>query len=521
MDKIIECSKKKWKMMVSFVIMIFLSQFLIQYKETIWPKLYILIVIIATILILIFTQLDKPEFIVRNTFVIIFVLGTTSSLIMPVRQNLDENTHYFRSLLISDGKLRVEVSERDFLSVSPDFLGETKLPSISGYGNNINTNLYHKDFLNMKHIESDYKKEVHSSLEFNNPAYIPSALGIKIGNMISGKVSVAYYMGRIFNVLFYGSLATMAVFLSKSYKIQLFTFSTLPFVVWISSGFSYDSLYYGFTLLVFAKLGNFLSGDTYLTKKNLLLYEITCLPLVFAKGPVVLLALLPLFFPLKLYKSVKDYIVTFLFICLTGAISALWIFQKSFLNIVELMSKTSVKSATQNYSGLANRMEYFIAHPKYTLGLMLRSISDILSNTAGIIKSPHAYGTGSGSMETINFIIFIVLLIFASYQVRFITPKSFKIGFLCVFVFITLAIFYAISGDSRVFSLGDLTINGVQGRYHYYFLVGLPLLLSPLIHKYVNKTSMQLNERQINIFIMKLSTLLLFLNTCSAMYSYL
>ena len=83
---------------------------------------------------------------------------------------------------------------------------------------------------------------------------------------------------------------------------------------------------------------------------------------------------------------------------------------------------------------------------------------------------------------------------------------------------------YAISGDSRVFKVGDLHIGGVQGRYHYYFLVCLPLLLSPIIkRKYLSEKMVALSavdNQKVVTSVVNIVSFVTVVNTCVSLYAY-
>ena len=228
---------------LSFLILL-IGQYTIdsQRRPSFWPKTYILLAVVVILLVGLLLSTNRMDKIAKNTFILIFLLGSLNSLILPIRRNLDENTHYYRVLQLSDGKVRSQTDERNFLMVSPDFLGITKLPSKGEAGSTTSTNLYTKDFLDLFNMKADYKLAYLNQGELNSPAYIPSAIGVKLGQLISNKVYISYYLGRIFNVLFYALLAFWAVKLSKYYQLQLFVMSLLPFVTWIVSGYNYDSL---------------------------------------------------------------------------------------------------------------------------------------------------------------------------------------------------------------------------------------------------------------------------------------
>lgn len=515
--------KKNYLLLIVFVVILLLSQFMLQYRATLWPKLYILIVLAAGILILFFSRLNDPKKIARNAFVLIAFLGVANSFILPIRQNLDENTHYYHALQISDGNLRIQATEKNFLMISPDFLAVTKLPSKPEYGNDLNTNLYYKDFLDLKNIPSNYKSEYVDVGNFNNPAYIPSALGIKFGQLISDKLFVSYYMGRIFNLIFYALLVYLAIKISKRYKIQLFVLGTIPYTLWISAGYSYDSLYYGLVLLILAQFTNFMGETESITVRRILYYSLTCFLLVFCKAPMVLLAVLPLFLPKHFFKSTKTYLSSFFIIGTSGFFGFLWMQQNAILTKLGFITQKVVEKNTAD-SELASRLNYFATHPSYAVGVVLRSLSDIPATIMDSVQSPQPYLMKSETLSFINLVVFLLLIIIISLLFHNIVPKSIYLSISAIFIVITFAVFYAISGDTRVFSLGDLSVAGVQGRYHFYILTFLPLFLAPKLKSILNlsgKGTIDLDEERLVLLIFKLVFITTWINTCVALFGYL
>ncbi|MDT2756588.1 DUF2142 domain-containing protein [Enterococcus asini] len=507
---------------LSFILMLVFSQFLLQYREDVWPKMYMLIALVAGVLVLLFANLKNPKAIARNTFVLIAFLGIANSLIMPIRQNLDENTHYYYALQIADGKARIQTDEMNYLMVSPDFLAITKLPSKPGYGSPENTNLYTKEFLELDSLPADYSYKAVSPGKFNNPAYLPSALGIKVGRLISDKLFVSYYMGRIFNLIFYALLAYLAVKRSQIYKKQLFLMATIPYALWIPAGYSYDSLYYGLILLVFAQLTNFLDKNSKATIKQLILYELTCLLLIFCKAPVIVLAALPIFLPKETFDINKARLKIFCMGGIVALIGGTWLLQESILRLlgsivdnpnVEIFSNPNV-----------NRMGYFIAHPFYSLGVLIRSFFDMIATTTLSVEVPQPFFISAKALSSINLFIFtiLILLVIMAFHEK-VTPV-FKISLSVIIVFIAVAVIYAISGDSRVFSIGDLYVAGVQGRYHYYILVALPLLFADKVRGALGSLGVMadtLNQEKLTTCLMTTMLILNFLNTAIAVFGYL
>lgn len=523
--KVKKLIKKVWTtrfIFLSFILILVFSQFMLQYQEDIWPKMYMLIALIAGILVLLFADLNDPKAIARNTFVIIFFLGIANALIMPVRQNLDENTHYYFALQLADGKARIQTDEMNYLMVSPDFLAVTKMPSKPEYNNKENTNLYTKQFLELESIPADYHHESVSPGKFNNPAYLPSALGIKIGRIISNKLYISYYMGRIFNLVFYALLAYIAIKRSKIYKKQLFLLATIPYALWIPAGFSYDSLYYGLILLVFSQLTNFLIADSKISGRQLLCYEMTCLFLIFCKAPMIVLAALPLFIPKENFAFKKVKLKIF---CVGGGVAILggiWLVQESILQALGKIANNPSIQTLPNPN--VERMSYFFEHPLYSLGVALRSLSDIVTTIIMSIEEPQPYFIDTKTLNSINLFVFATLFVIILVAFQQKVSKSVKISLIVIITFVTFAVFYAISGDHRVFTIGDLHISGVQGRYHYYILVALPLLLADRIQVGLNSLGVRidtLDQERITINLVNSMLLLNFLNTAIAVFGYL
>lgn len=514
--------KRNRKLFLLFIIFLIFGQFLLQYQVARWPKLYMGLAVSAFLILLAFCRLNDEKKISRNAFVLIVVIGTLNAFILPIRQNLDENTHYYHALEVADGKIRNQTNEKKFLMVSPDFLGVTKLPSKPEYNNSLNANLYLEEFLQLEHLPSNYQKELLDVGGFNNPVYIPSALGIVLGRLISNKVAVSYYLGRIFNLLFYAFLVWAAIKISRKYKLQIFVIAAIPYTLWISSGFTYDNLYYGLILLILAQITNFLSGDKKITLKNIVIYSFTCLGLVFCKAPTILLILLPLFLPKNSYKNYKERLEI---VFITGTfllLGFLWLIQGMLFRFFLPENRPVEQVIENNFSDI--RLFYFISHPIYSIEMMLRSLSDVIVTIFESIQEPQPFLIQAGTLGVVNIVVFIILFLIVTLQLKFQVNKLFVIAVSAIFSIITLGIIYAITSDPRVFHIDDLHVSGVQGRYHFYMLGFIPLLLAPLIqrpHFSDNNLFTNFNENKTWLFVMKLVFVITALNTSVALYGYL
>ena len=114
-----------------------------------------------------------------------------------------------------------------------------------------------------------------------NPVFIPSAIGIRIGRILSPYVFVSYYLGRMFNILALATMAYFAIKKSKQYAIALFGVSTIPICLWISAGYNYDSFYYGLTLLAISWLINMFDDENKIQLKDIIVYSCLSYFLIF------------------------------------------------------------------------------------------------------------------------------------------------------------------------------------------------------------------------------------------------
>lgn len=512
--------KKNYKLLILFLFILLTAQFFLQYIELTWPKLYIVLALAAAILLLIVSRISDETKIARNAFVLIFIAGTLNALILPIRQNYDENTHYYHALEVADGKVRNQTDERNFLAISPDFLAITKLPSKPEYGNELNTNLYHKEFLEIESIPSTYNEDWLEKSGFNNPAYIPSAIGISIGRLFSQRVSVHYYLGRIFNVLFYALLAFWAIKVSKVYKLALFVAATTPFAVWISSGFTYDNLYYGLVLLILAQFTNFFVGEREVNFRKIILYMLTCLGLVFCKAPVILLAALPLFVPAKYFDTRKTKKITVFAVLLCFSLGFLWLMNGAIFHIFEDVPAANTVAVDENEDVLS----YLISNIGYTITLFLRSYSDVIASIGYFLKNPMPYFMASEAAGFINLINYTLMITLSAMLIKITIPKKTRVLTLATFFVIISGTILAITGDPRVFAIGDLRVPGVQGRYHFYLLAFLPLFLGPILNKVgfeSEKVMSHLDSNKITSFCVKTIYVITFFNSCVALYGYL
>lgn len=442
------------------IIILFLSQLILNYvpfQLPSWNRMIIAILLIGIYFILTSVKIKKIS--TLNVFTTIMCMGTIVCLIKPVQFGFDEETHLSNTLNLADSF--VLKKEKTKLHDYDKVFEHDILRNSSGYKGD-------DYWFNAEHEKSDIKGNI---IGVNNIAYLPAAIGWKIGTILSKKIVVSYYLGRIFNLLAFAILATLAFRISKYYRLVIYLFSCLPFSILLCSSYQYDNLYLGISLLIIALLTNYYVDNESIDVKNIIIFNLICFMFSFSKIPFILLGSLLIFYPSSSFRikngRLISLIVFFVQVLLSFSIMRLNNMGKVHLIVGEIPS-----------------IGFFIKHPLP----MIRTFFDIFPNSIEYIANPIVVPIVPArflSMLTTVFLIAIIVLLSANLDFRL--KRVYQIGILGLFIVISFAIIYAISGDLRVYKMGDLNVGGVQGRYFFFMILSMPALLSNDIQKYVSR----------------------------------
>ena len=201
--------------------------------------------------------------------------GIVIALIRPVQYALDEESHLENTIGISDSFL-FEYSDETISDYDSVFLHD---------GIRNQANFRGDDYwYNAEHQPS---KIAGVPKSFDNPSFLPGAIGWNIGRLVSNKVYISYYIGRIVYVLTYALLVFLSIKISKVYQKMLYLMGTLPSALYVVSGYHYDYLYYGASLILVALLTNVLAREEKITSKFVVKFQSLVLLFVFSKFPFV------------------------------------------------------------------------------------------------------------------------------------------------------------------------------------------------------------------------------------------
>ena len=468
--------------LISIFLVLFSRVFLASlFQFTINLKI-ILLIINVVIYFILFDPKDKKKLPI-NAFFMIIIFGSVISVVKPVQYGLDEESHLPNVISISDSPIFKYSNEK-----LEDYNSVFKYDALR------NPSKKDKNYwFNVEHKESKIKGV---RVGFDNPAFIPSAIGWNIGRLISKKVFVSYYLGRIFEVIAYAILVFIALKISKVYREAIYLFATFPAVLYIIAGYHYDYLYFGASLIALALLTNVLSEKNKVDKKYAVAFQCTTLLFAFSKFPFILTGSLLSVLPNRYYKDKNMRSFSSLLFLLNLFISFVYV------GIIKLFPSGN------SISGEGPGLFYFLTHPLPLLRTLFLAphgiINDFISDPLKYVSEKSAFLIAA-SIFTFFFILFIIIL-----RNKIELPKFFKYYSLLLLLGIAILIIVAISGDPRVYHTGDIVVGGVQGRYYYYILMFLPLYFGTWFHKKVGIADIAQSED--SNFDISLQYALIFLN---------
>ena len=433
--------------LIAIFLVLFSRVFLASlFQFTINLKIILLIISIVIYFIL-FDPKDKKKLPI-NAFFLIIIFGSVISVVKPVQYGLDEESHLPNVISISDSPIFKYSNEK-----LEDYNSVFKYDALR------NPSKKDKNYwFNVEHKKSKIKGV---RVGFDNPAFIPSAIGWNIGRLISKKVFVSYYLGRIFEVIVFAILAYLALKISKVFREAIYLFSTFPAVLYIIAGYHYDYLYFGASLIALALLTNVLSEKNKVDKKYAIAFQCTTLLFAFSKFPFILTGSLFSVLPNRYYKDKKMRLFSSLLFLLNLFISFIYV------GIIKLFPSGN------SISGEGPGLFYFLTHPLPLLRTLFLApygiINDFISDPLKYVSERSAFLIAA-SIFTFFFILFVIIL-----RNKIELPKFYKFYSLLLLLGTATLIIVAISGDPRVYHKGDITVGGVQGRYYYFILIFLPL----------------------------------------------
>lgn len=329
------------------------------------------------------------------------------------------------------------------------------------------------------------------NISTNSPQVkLPAALGITLARLMGLGAYPLFYLGRIFNCLFFALLAYFAIKITPRGKMAFAGISLLPITLHVTSSYSYDAGTLGLALLLAAFCFQGLFGRGQIRKGTAVGILITTFLLAPCKKVYVVVALMALFIPQNRFSSARKGALFKIAVLGCIALSLLF-FQEVYTLQLAMISPENLITPAGESGGIQSwyrPLSWWLSNPVDMIEIFVATFSTLTDN---YIQS---FFGGNLSWLTLPgpwfIVIAFLLLMLASLFVRtepfqplrspsdppteMAIRPSVRLASLLLLVVGILGIFLAMLTDAwfSAYADGYTLIYGVQGRY---FLPLLPL----------------------------------------------
>lgn len=417
------------------------------------------------------------------------IFGILLITIIPPFQSPDEDSHFKRAYVISEGKLfptsRNGIVGYDFPTDMINYISE-KLTYI---GNRDRKYTYSEEILDDK-LPKDYSDTTFhnfSTAEVTPIVYIAPATGIlfsRIATKIIGINNISLvtmlHFARFFSLIMYVFLVYLAIKMTPILKKTFCAIGLLPMSLALAVAISYDSIIIAISLLSTALILKLIFDDNVkkVSNKYLIAFGVIAFILLTIKT-VYITVLFPLIFipkekfDNKIAKVIKSFgIILLIAVCLY------------IINKIPLMQLE--RNITADNSG--EQIKFVISNPlKYSKIWIKTVISNRNYYFTGMIGT---FGLIDTYIPTIYIVLYSLGLLAIVLSDFSLCQKKFNWKYKCIAILGSIAtVFAAFLGlyvlwTSMELGVGAETITGIQGRY---FIPIIPLVMVILSNSILQK----------------------------------
>ena len=486
-------SKKYW--LIYLVLIVILGSSTLTYGNITSPAFELtalLIVAVTGILCIVYYFMhDSENELYKVAFVIILCFGIITSFIVPICDVSDETEHLARAELTSRGVIIPHWTGHDLgVERAYNLTGHNKIAHYNkgaGYESIESVNFF-TDFLGktVEHTPYDTDKInytpilIVSSFE-QNPfyGYLPQAIGMIVAKLLDLNVIWLMWLGRIFNLICYAGLISLAIKKTPVLKLPLLVVACIPISLYQAASLSIDSMIIGLGIL---SVGYFLylykADKKSLDTKEVVKFAVLCLLLGLCKLPYLAFIFLLVIVPTENFKKGKD-IIPYIILCIiiVGVVGVLW----SRYSTPTLMHSWRSKLRFINSTA---QMDYVTSHPTFSLKFISQLFTYNLSHI--FYGAFNFFGAAQKVHYSDNYhLIVAILLIFVAISLL-AYPKNVKFDLKTkIGVLIILLIIYFGTAFIQLLtwaSVGFLNL-GISTRYFIPLFALLPIIVSLKIEK--------------------------------------
>ena len=265
-------------------------------------------VIISFTFILFLLLLVKPKYEILF-LTIAFSFGMTFWLIITPMSVPDETIHYEYAFQLSNKIM----GQKNYIMFNEEY---QNYGAMAGHQN---ISAAYERFIekinrpmNLKDTNIKMKFDIAESY---TSCFVPQALGITLGRLLNFNMLKTFYLGRLFNLIFYLVCLYIAIKNTPVHKILFGIIATLPIFMQQAASFSYDCYINGLTFVIIAYLMKWLHEDKLIDKKDFIIAFLANMMIAPIKVVYGLFTLLYWFIPSSRFGSKRNKIIGALIIC--------------------------------------------------------------------------------------------------------------------------------------------------------------------------------------------------------------
>ena len=487
-------SKKYWIIYLIVIALTCMSTIIFKNMEN--PQfivpIFIIVAFLGVFCIVYYFMHDSPEELYKVAFVIIVCFGMISALVVPIVDVSDELEHLTRAEITSQGVLfpHWESGEHHLdrlYNHSDEGRYSSKLNTDVGF----ETSQSHMFFLNnmgntVFDTDGDTDKISNSTLldgsAFEqNPfyGYLPQAIGIFIAKLFDMNVIWMLWLGRIFNLICYAGIISLAVKKSPILKIPLLSVACIPISIYQAASLSIDSMIIGLGILTIAYFIYLYKAEAEsLETKEIAIFCGLSFLLGLCKLPYLAFVFLILLIPKRNFKNKNILFYMLLGIIIVAALGVLW----STYSTPALMHSWRSKLNNMNPS---LQLEFLMNHPIK----ILYFLKQIFTFNLGSILNGffNFFDAGNPNHYSDNYVFITVLIwIFLTSTFLFYSNKNefdFKARLGSLIILLIVYIGTCFIQLLTWADVGGMTL-GVSTRYFIPLFALIPIIVSLKIKKF-------------------------------------
>ena len=438
-------SKKYWLLYLVLIIVLGLTT--VTYKNVLHPDFEIgtllIIVFLGILCIVYYFMHNSDKELYKVAFVIILCFGIVTSFIVPICDVSDETEHLARTELTSRGIIiphwtgedlgvdrAYNVSSSHKSAVYNKGAGFESIQALNYLTDSLGKTVFNTPYDTLK---IDYTPTIIVSAFEQNPfyGYLPQAIGMDLAKLLDMNVIWMLWLGRIFNLIMYAGLISLAIKKTPVLKMPLLAVACIPISIYQAASLSIDSMIIGLAILAVASFLYLYKADrNSLGIKHVVMFSALCLILGLCKLPYLAFIFLLLLIPFDNFEKGKK-IIPYMILCiaLVGIIGVMW----SRYSEPALMH--SWRSRLK-YLDPTGQMNYIMTHPvfigRFFTQIFTYNIAKILYGTFNFFGAAQkTHYSDSYHLIVATLLLFLAMMLLA-YPKRVKFNKKTRIGTLFV-----------------------------------------------------------------------------------------